>query len=97
MLFVIYAKDRPGALSLRLETRETHLEFIDASGDTVKLAGPLLDGEDKPMGSVLIIECKDQAAADQWAALDPYARAGLFESVEVHPWKWVIGAPEDLK
>jgi len=97
MLFIIYAKDRPGALDLRLETRDTHLEFIDASGDTVKIAGPLLDAEAKSIGSMLIIECKDQAAAEQWAALDPYARAGLFESVEVHPWKWIVGAPEGLK
>ena len=95
MLFHIYAKDKPGALELRLSTREAHLEFIEASGETVKLAGPLLDHDGKPKGSVLIIECEDQAAADQWAALDPYARAGLFESVEITPWNWIIGAPPE--
>jgi len=79
---------------LRLETREAHLEFIDASGDTVVLAGPLLDDDGKPKGSMLIVDCADQGAAEQWAALDPYARAGLFAETEIHPWKWVIGAPE---
>jgi uncharacterized protein YciI len=93
MLFVIYAKDKPGALNLRLETREAHLEFIDASGDTVVIAGPLLDAEGKPKGSMLIVDCENHAAAEQWAALDPYAKAGLFADVEIHPWNWVIGAP----
>ena len=94
MLFHIYAKDKPGALNLRLETREAHLEFLEASGETVKLAGPLLDKEGKPKGSVLIVECDNMDAAEQWAALDPYAQAGLFSEIEITPWKWVIGAPE---
>lgn len=94
MLFVVYAKDKPDALALRLETREAHLEFLDASGDTLKVAGPLLDTEGKPLGSMLIIDCADQAAAEQWAALDPYARAGLFAQTEIYPWKWTLGALE---
>jgi uncharacterized protein YciI len=97
MLFHIHAMDKPGALDLRLKTRDKHLAYIDASGETVKLAGPLLDNDGKPKGSVLIIEAADQGAAEQWAALDPYARAGLFENVIVTPWKWVIGAPEGVE
>jgi uncharacterized protein YciI len=31
------------------------------------------------------------AAAQSWADNDPYAKAGLFESVELIPWKRVIG------
>ncbi len=95
MLFVIYAKDKAGALELRMKTRPTHLDFISQSDEAVKLAGPLLDEDENPMGSVLIVEFDALAEAQQWAALDPYARAGLFESVEIHPWKWVIGAPEN--
>jgi uncharacterized protein YciI len=41
-------------------------------------------------GSLLIIEVADQAAADAWAEHDPYAKAGLFETVKVQPWKRVI-------
>ncbi len=95
MLLHIYAKDKQGEFELRKETRPAHLEFIEASGETVKLAGPLLDEDGNPKGSVLIIECADQGAAEQWVALDPYSRAGLFESVEIHPWNWTIGAPEE--
>lgn len=44
-----------------------------------------------PTGSLLIFEDTDLAAAKAWAAKDPYAAAGLFESVIVKPWKHAIG------
>jgi uncharacterized protein YciI len=31
------------------------------------------------------------AAAEAWAAADPYAKAGLFESVTIRAWKKVRG------
>ena len=31
-----------------------------------------------------------RAAAEDWAANDPYAKAGLFDSVEIRAWKQVI-------
>ena len=42
------------------------------------------------VGSLLILDLADQAAADAFAAGDPYARAGLFESVTIHPWRKVL-------
>ena len=33
----------------------------------------------------------NMAAAEDWAANDPYAKAGLFESVTLTEWKRVIG------
>jgi hypothetical protein len=39
------------------------------------------------IGSLIIIEAPDLAAAQNWQANDPYARAGLFERVELRPWK----------
>ncbi len=41
-------------------------------------------------GSLLIFE-GDLAGAEAWAAADPYAAAGLFQSVDIRPWKKVIG------
>jgi uncharacterized protein YciI len=32
----------------------------------------------------------DKAAAEDWAANDPYAKADLFQSVTLNPWKKVI-------
>ena len=36
-----------------------------------------------------------EATATALLAEDPYAKAGLFASVETTPWKWVVGRPED--
>lgn len=63
---------------------------------TVKGAGPFLDSAGNPNGSLVIIEAKDKADAEAIAARDPYAIAGLFASVEICPWKWLIKNPETV-
>lgn len=82
MLFVIHAKDKPGALDLRKATRDAHLEFI-GNYDT-PVGGPLLDADGQMCGSCLVLDVEDRAAAEAFVANDPYAKAGLFESVELH-------------
>jgi uncharacterized protein len=57
----------------------------------VFLAGPFLDDDGDMTGSLIILELPDMAAAEAWAAADPYALAGLFESVTIREWKKVIG------
>lgn len=91
MLFVALCSDKPGSVDLRLSTRADHLAFLADHAAQVKLGGPFLDG-DKPVGSLLILDCADEAAARALLAGDPYARAGLFERVEVRAWKHVVGA-----
>jgi uncharacterized protein YciI len=86
MLFVVAAIDKEGSLGLRKATREAHLAYVKATG-AVRLGGPFLDRNGEMAGSMLIIEAADLAAAREWQTNDPYARAGLFESAEVRPWK----------
>ncbi|PHK95074.1 hypothetical protein CR162_10005 [Pseudoroseomonas rhizosphaerae] len=89
MLFAIIADDKPGALELRLATRPTHLEYLDSQVEKLVQAGPVLDAEGKPCGSVLIVEAEDQAAAEAFAAADPYAKAGLFARTTIRPFRQV--------
>ncbi|PHP28286.1 YciI family protein [Limimaricola cinnabarinus] len=90
MSFAVITRDKPGALQIRKDTREAHLEYIESTG-VVLMAGPFL-GEDGEMdGSLVILDVADRTAAEAWAGNDPYARAGLFESVEIRAWKKVIG------
>ena len=56
----------------------------------VAQAGPLLDEAGEMAGSLVILDVTDMSAAQDWAANDPYAKAGLFESVELMAWKKVI-------
>jgi uncharacterized protein YciI len=89
MLFAIVCEDKPAALALRLATRPTHIEYLDSQVEALVQAGPVLDGAGKPCGSVLIVEAADQAAAEAFAAADPYAKAGLFAKVSIRPFRQV--------
>ncbi len=89
MLIALIARDKAGALQTRLDNRTAHLDYIEETG-VVAQAGPLLDG-DSMIGSLVILDVENLAAAEAWAANDPYALAGLFDSVELIPWKKVIG------
>lgn len=92
-LFIIIARDKPGGSDLRAATRPAHLDYARSIGARLKVAGPLMSegAEPRPCGSVLIIEAESLAAAKAFAADDPYAKAGLFETVEVTPWNAVLG------
>ncbi|SFI52391.1 YciI-like protein [Aerobium aerolatum] len=96
MLFAIICKDKPDHLQVRLDTRPTHVDYLNGlnAAGTLKFAGPFLGEDGKPLGSLVVVEAADRAAAEALAAADPYADAGLFASVEILPWNWVFNAPE---
>ena len=94
MLFVLICTDKPNSLELRQQSRPDHLKFLESLGGKLKAAGPFVDDEGKPTGSLVVIEAETRAAAVQLAARDPYAIAGLFASVDVKPWKWSLKNPE---
>jgi uncharacterized protein YciI len=89
MLFVISAIDKPDSRELRASTRPAHLDYVRETG-AVRLGGPFLDESGGMIGSMLIIEAADFAAAKQWQANDPYAKAGLFARSELAPWKATV-------
>ena len=92
-LFLILCADKPGSRELRAATRPAHLAYLSTGEVQVKLAGPWLDeGDGGPLGSMLLVEADDIAAARAFAAGDPYALAGLFDTATVTPWRLVIGA-----
>ena len=90
-LYAIICKDKPGALETRLATRPVHLDYLNSS-KILKAAGALLDDDGTPIGSIIVVEADDKAAAQAQADNDPFTLAGVFESVEIHPWRLAIGA-----
>lgn len=91
--FAIICFDKPDSLELRMATRPTHLVYLQGQLDAgvLLMAGPLLDADDKPTGSLLLVEAADRAGAEAFAAGDPYAKAGLFAATEIRPWRRVFG------
>lgn len=95
MLFAFICKDKPDHLQVRMDTRPEHVDHLNAlnAAGTLKFAGPFLGEDGKPLGSLVVVEAADNAAAQAIADADPYAKAGLFQSVEVLPWNWVFNNP----
>lgn len=91
MLFAILCTDKPGATALRAQLRPSHLDYLAPHRSRILFAGPFLaeDGETST-GSLIVIDCLDRAAAEAFAAEDPYARGDLFQSVEVRAWRKVL-------
>ena len=50
----------------------------------------------KPRGSLLILDVADRAEAEAFAAGDPYAKAGLFESAVIRPFRQVYRDGEKI-
>jgi uncharacterized protein len=91
MHFAIACTDKPGALPLRQANRPDHLAYLEEAGASLCLAGPLLDAEGQPKGSLLVLDVTDRAAAEAFAANDPYAKAGVFADVTITAFRPVLG------
>lgn len=91
MLVALMAYDKEGALELRLANRDVHVAYLKESSNLVQQAGPLLNDAGDMCGSLIILDVESFNEAQDWAAGDPYAIAGLFRSVTLIPWKRVIG------
>jgi uncharacterized protein YciI len=91
MHFAIVCFDKTNGGEIRKTVRPAHLEYLEKHRPQILVTGPMLgdDGE-TPIGSLLILDLKDMAAAKAFAAGDPYNKAGLFESVTVKAWRKVF-------
>ncbi|MEF3045896.1 YciI family protein [Pseudotabrizicola sp. L79] len=82
--------DKPDHLHLRVENRAAHLQHIADSG-VVEMAGPFLSPTGEMCGSLVVLSVESLDQAKDWAKADPYAKAGLFQSVDIREWKKVVG------
>lgn len=94
MLYALICTDKPHSLQIRLDNRPAHLDFLKGLGDGMKAAGPFLDDDGNMTGSLVVIEASNRDEALAISEEDPYAKAGLFESVEIRPWNWAVKNPE---
>ena len=90
MLFALICNDKPNSLDLRLKMRPDHVAFLGGLGNAMKFAGPFTDDDGSPVGSLVVIEAENRSSIEVIAAQDPYAIAGLFQSVEIRAWKWAL-------
>ena len=94
MYFATWCIDKPDSAALRLANRQAHRDWLEKYVREVKMGGPLLGPDGVTMiGSLIVIEAPDEATARAIYAEEPYAASGLFESVAIHPFRWVVDPP----
>ena len=94
MLYALLCTDKPNSLDLQMSVRPEHLAYLNGPLVNLKAAGPFLDDQGNPTGSLVIIEAGDMEAAKHIAANDPYRLAGLFAHIEIKAWRWALKNPE---
>lgn len=98
MIYMIYSQDVPNSLAQRLAHRPAHLARLQqlAAENRLVLAGPLpaIDsnepGEAGFTGSLVVAEFESLAAAQAWAAQDPFIEHGVYQHSTVKPFKKVL-------
>ena len=98
MYYAIIATDIPDSLEKRLAARPAHLARLHQlqQENRLLLAGPFpaIDSQDPGhagfLGSLIVAEFDSLAAAEAWAALDPYVTSGVYAEVRVRPFKKVL-------
>lgn len=100
MFYAIMASDAPGTLNARLTARPAHLARLQQLQDAgcLLLAGPhpAIDSNDPGeagfTGSLVVAQFSSLEEARQWADADPYVAAGVYQQVQVKPFKRVLPA-----
>ena len=89
MLYVLICKDQIDSEELRKKVRPDHLHYLQDFG--IRLAGPILSDDQQTMvGSLILLECNNKEEAEAFASNDPYNTVGLYESVEISPYRQAI-------
>jgi uncharacterized protein YciI len=94
MLYALICTDKPGSLPLRKANRPEHLAYLKSLGDRLAFAGPFTEADGETMnGSLIVVEAGSLEEARKIGEGDPFAKAGIFASVEIRPWLWSINRP----
>jgi uncharacterized protein YciI len=96
MRFIVIARDGSdlGAKDRRAAARPAHLERIAPyveSGQAL-LGGAILDEAGDMIGSVVLADFPTREELDEWLAGDPYVTGGVWQEIEVRPYRPAVGA-----
>lgn len=95
--YVITAHDGTDAAApaRRAAARPPHLVSIAprVAAREIIVGGALLDDAGAMIGSVLVVEFASRAALDDWLAADPYVTGGVWQTIEVKPFRLAVASP----
>lgn len=95
MQFVIWATDHPARSAQRQQVREAHRARLrDPAPHRVQvlLAGPTLDAAAEAMnGTLMVVEAASLAEVQAFVADDPYVQHGIYDRIDIRPWRRGLG------
>ena len=87
MLFSVHALDNPNSAAKRQAVHAEHVAHLKSAKDfgvTVTVGGPLVADDGKSsIGSLMVIEVADRAAAEKFNRADPFHKNGVWAKVEI--------------
>ena len=87
--FLILSQAVPGVSAQHDALLGEHRQYLAEHADEFIVRGALLsDDGTEWQGSAMLVEMRDRASVDAFAAAEPFARAGLFDSIEIHDWEF---------
>jgi uncharacterized protein len=84
--------DSASAQRIRTQALQAHLDYVYANAHCYAVAGPLAGALGRYGASLFIVQALSQPIADALMAADPYVAAGLYQSMQVHLFKPVLGS-----
>lgn len=86
---LFHAIDGPNGTAIRKEHRDAHEGYLEEHGHSVIVRGPLLDeAGENGIGSALLLDMPDMDAARDFMENEPFNRAGCYEKLTFHRWRF---------
>lgn len=89
--YLIHAYDGTDAQALerRMAARPLHFQGAKALKEAGQfiIGGAILNDAGQMIGSVMILEFESQAEFDHWYATEPYINQGVWQRIEVKPFR----------
>ncbi|GAA1156925.1 YciI family protein [Kribbella jejuensis] len=102
--YLVYGRDRPGSLDVKVRLTEEHWTFMDRYAAELIARGPTLTADrSRPTGSLHIVDLSSVDALRRFVYEEPYYLGGAFASVEVYRfenltahtmWEFTTTVPE---
>jgi len=89
MQFVIHAHDKTDGVTRRTPLREAHHDYLNRHPHLFIARGPLLDDDGEQMiGSLIMLDVANKAAAEAFWANLPFNRGSVYEWATVERWRF---------
>ena len=87
--FLILSHAAPGVSAKHDALLDEHRRYLAEHAEQFIVRGPLLsDDGTEWQGNATLVEMRDRAVVDAFVVGEPFARADLFSSIEIHDWQF---------